>query len=199
MLLVEAKETTEQSILEMSNGTFVLCKRIPPMLLKAFDRAHSARPDPPLKKVKVLGKHEVEEPDPLDPDYLTEIARLDNEQAMDFMALALDFVTLLDEDKKEADERRKKLIRWGIDPDDEPSRLEAFALDNPEKDFERLSEELMRLSTVTAKEVRAQEKNFRPDVDGHAGDKPGDAGQPPEIRTEGDPVPGISEEESSAV
>jgi len=183
MFVEDVELTPYCSIQETSNGSKVLCRRIPALLLQSFQEAHP-EPKPPMKMVSVLGGKKVEEEDPDDPGYLAELEIAKSQMATDFLYLAIDFMVLLDENQEQAAERKRLLGRWGI-PNVESHRVQAFALEDPEPDVELLSQELMRLSTVTASEVATHEENFRPDVGRDAGDEAGDAGQPDAVR-EGD-------------
>ena len=196
MLVSEVELTPYCSIVRTANGAQVLCRRIPALLLKAFGEAHP-EPKPPMAMVSVLGGHQVEEEDPDDPAYLAELELAQGQQSQDFLALALDFMFLLDEDEAQAKDRADRLVRWGI-PNEGAYRVQAFALDEPEVDVETLSKELMRISTVTASEVAKTEDSFRPDLGRDGGDAVGDAEELDAIReADSDPVPGVPAQESS--
>ena len=169
-----------RSVVIVSNGVKVLCKRIPPMLLAAFERSHR-EPRPPMKEVEVLGGKKVFEECPTDPDYQRRLAEFENKRAQNFYNLAIDFLELLDEDEDERDKRSARLERYGL-PDNEQERLETFALDDPQADIQVLTEELMCLSTITPGEVKQQMEFFRPEVDGDAGTEAPDAKVSPGIR-----------------
>jgi hypothetical protein len=176
------------SVLEMSNGAKVLCRRMPPMLLKAFERNHQL-PSPPVKQVETLKGHMDPIEDESDPDYQLELVAFEQRRAMDFLVLAYDYILLLDEDEQEAQDRAERLERYGM-VGDEADRLECFALDEPEQDIKVLTEEIMRLSTVTMQEVVKQTDSFRTPMDGNAGDETQDAEESPDVRgDEAIPVP----------
>jgi hypothetical protein len=182
------------SILEMSNGAKVLCKKMPPMLLSAFDRSHQ-EPKPPLAEVETLGGKKTVEENPDDPAYRVRLAEFENKRAMDFMELALDYVELLDESPEQKQERSTRLERYGIEENNR-NRVESFALEDPEQDIQRVTAELMRLSTVTTAEVAKQKDMFQPPMDGDERAEAGYAEEPPDLRgRESVPLPGISAEE----
>lgn len=189
MFLTEAQEnlTDYQSIMELDGcGSKLLCQKMPGFLIQAFQRSHK-EPKPPQKMVKVLGGMNIMEEDPNDPEYLKTVEAWKEKTGLDFLEMALDYVELLDETKEQADYRLEKLEKYGM-PNDTANRVFVFIFSNrPEDDVadivKRISEEVMRLSTITPEEVEAAKANFRSKVDEHSDPEPENADNTPELRT----------------
>jgi hypothetical protein len=170
----EVKLTGFQSMLAVENGVTILCNKIPGMLMRAYERNHK-EPMPPMKEHKVLGGGTEMSPDASDPEYVKELAEFEAQASWDFMELASDFIVVLDDNEHQELQRNAKMQRYGFanTPQD---RLDMFVFDDPDEGVlaecvKAIVSEVMRLSTITAKEVNASQDGFRPEVDGDV-DKP---------------------------
>ena len=129
---------------------------------------------------------------PTDKAYKVEYDAFENKRAVDFMEVALDFILVLDEDEAEQEKRNDRMVRYGF-ACSEADRVDCYLLSGSDEEIQgrvkALSDELMRLSTATAKEVRKQEEGFRPEVDGDVSDGTGDAHEQPDHPAEQEDVP----------
>lgn len=180
MLLYEAQEnlTAYQSIVELSCGAKVMCEKLPGFLLRAFQRSHK-EPKPPKKEVKALGGMTIVEEDPEDPEYKKMLDQWTGQTGYDFLEMAMDYMVLLDETKAQALEREDRLERYGMD-NTTPNRMDVFVFAEHDDSaiaiyVKQLSDEVMRLSTITPEEVAEAKDNFRSAMDEHPDNGSGNA------------------------
>jgi hypothetical protein len=183
VLISEAKEklTRFQRIVEIPNGTVVLCSKIPGFRLEAFQRSHR-EPPPPKKTVEGFKGVTMLEEDRADPNYLAEMKAYEQRTAYDFMNIAMDHMVLLDENEDQDAARRRQLKEWGLGTD-ERSRIQTFVLSDPDDEVtasyvRMLSDEIMTLSTATAPEVAKAEGSFPAEVEQRTDPESGDAPEP---------------------
>jgi hypothetical protein len=170
MLLSEAEVglTDFQSIVRLSCGASVLCKKVPGFLLRAFQRSH-VDPKPPKKPVKVLGGMTTMEEDPNDPEYKKTLDAWTAKAGFDFLEIAMDYMVLLDETVEQSLMRERRLDRYGME-NVTPNRMDVFVFAEFGEDaialyVKELCDEVMRLSTITPTEVAKAKDGFRPPVD----------------------------------
>lgn len=170
MLVSEAKTNLDdfQSVIELSCGATILCKKVPGFLFRAFQRSH-VEPKPPKRPVKVLGGMTVMEEAPEDPEYKEMMDGWTSQTGFDFLEIAMDYMDLLDETEEQAQMREQKLGRYGMD-NITPNRMDVFLFaEFPEETnadyITLLCDEVMRLSTITPEEVASAKESFRPSVD----------------------------------
>jgi len=148
-----------------STGRQVRCRRIPPDLLEAFDRAHQP-PRPPKRKAKTIGGGTEWVDDVEDPTYLKSMEEFGAKRGIDLRELIFDFVDpILPDDPALIESWERRLERYGI-PVSDLAMLKAFYIGDPETDYEVIINEVLRLSTVTNGEVEAALDRFRPEMDG---------------------------------
>lgn len=186
MLLSDAREvlTRFQRIVELPNGIWVLCNKVPGFRLEAFQRSHQP-PPPPKKEIEGFKGVKMMEEDPTDPNYLSEMESYEERTAYDFLSIALDHMALLDETKEQAVKRAAQLKEWGLRRD-ERTRIQTFALDDPDDQVvagyvKQLSDALMAVSTATAPGVAQAEESFPVEVEQRTDPEPGDAPEPANV------------------
>jgi len=170
VLITDAEKalTDYQSIVKLSCGATVLCKKVPGFLLRAFQRSH-VEPKPPKRPVKVLGGMTVMEEDPEDPKFKEEKDNWTAKTGLDFLEIAMDYMELLDETGEEAAIRERLLDRYGME-NITPNRMDVFIFSQFEEEanaeyIRLLCDEIMRLSTITPEEVGDARSTFRPSMD----------------------------------
>jgi len=180
MLVSEAEAILDdfQSIVKLSCGAIVLCKKVPGFLLRAFQRSH-VEPKPPKKPVKVLGGMTTMEEDPEDPAYKQTMDDWTAKTGFDFLEIAMDYMDLLDETKEQATIREQRLDRYGME-NITPNRMDVFIFSEQTEDtnaeyIKLLCDEVMRLSTITPPEVAEAKGNFRSSMDESASNGSPDA------------------------
>lgn len=164
---------TESIVMLPQSGVYVLCSRIPAWLFESFERSRmAARPSPPVRMAKAIGGVEEEIEDLEDEGYKEEMAEWQEDYNERLLALVLDHVEPLAESKAQAAEWERRLERYGIS-DTSENRVRCFAFKDPALDPMAMTNEVMRLTTVTQEEVAKAAERFQSAVDGRTGEGAG--------------------------